>query len=757
MRISLDDVLSMQQKGTPVLNPMQKGGLCEVCRHRAPSMIPPALDLRSEQSVRQFLRWYMKQDKVGISHENLNRARLCALVLNELDTANKYLLEWILAKARICLDKFKKLGGNPVEFEEQSKQKLFPLIKEKWPELSEEDVEYNANEIIDETVCKLLGIERSDYGYEIDTLNAEWYVISNDKALPELAAKEYIDYDKAVKAIDLTCIEADILRRGIWNAYDLFVPMLHSLIKSRAGSDEVDSMMGWYEYEWFIDEYVPDERDNTIGPDEVDKVEKVEKGDEHDVSAEVSKALVDLFNKIAVQAVDSVPETVLVARLFSQMRYISYEKSLALRAAANATERYIRSQDTTDRLNTNSQNYLSEYGIVPQTQVDEFLLGQVLYIAEVYLDFVPNDEIGDPRIRKSLEKLLVAVRSKRELAKHADNFSALIDVMRSCEELLKAKSRGEEDAILADFESAVLQIPEDPIQAVLYYLPSRTGTTTVAYESDHNLHSILEACTAQSLSTTPRDIFILHPRYRELGMKAGARALAHGVSEELRRRIYDHWPELSVPHITKTLEGLKGLGHDFSLTVFQRLIQSQHYEREIVLDSGPNFRSVRVETVFSDHNVRMVDIGERLATLERAMRAKLRDLFSDSPEVLKSSELWSEQKHKIILERYDSFRTNMNARGVKSHDLNLADFADFGDLAHVIKSRLAREDGKTDGKPYFKKTEHQHQELNAAMSRVRAFRNAWAHHAPIESGFEKFEESYNFVFDWVNSLEKFEQ
>ncbi|MCL4305471.1 hypothetical protein KJZ99_06125 [bacterium] len=748
MRISLDDILIIQQKGTPVLNPMQKGGLCEVCRHRAPSMIPPALNLRHEQSVRQYLRWYMKQDKSALSYKDMDRARLCAFVLKELDTADKYLFEWILAKARISLKKLEKLEGNPVEFIERERQKLLPDIKQKWPELSDEEVQHVAKAKVNEAVCELLEIETPETYYPIyrlreewdflgtfrqrvvEVLIMEWKLLHNFPNLHTLVSHDMIGDEQEKAPVDLLSLDCEISMYGLWNAHDQFVHLLlysfHMI--EEAPFDELDSYHTW---DWLAT---------------LDRINEFE----------IDDTLLTTSLNVA--------EAVLIARLCYLLHPERFTETI-LCAAARSVAAYILYPVHSSSLISDPLSYLAEYGFVLEITVEDFLLGQVQSIARSVLSNETKVSYKSDLavIRESLESLLVAVRSKPELARHVDTFGALIDIFRNVQELSEAKSQGEEDAILADFETAVLQVPEDPIEAVLRYLPDqKEESSALSYELGafldkfYPLTQILNACTAQSLSTTPRSILSMHPRYRELGRKAGARALEHGVSKELRRRIYDHWPELSVPHIVKTLEGLKGLGHDFSLTVFQRLIESQHYMEEKFVEIG-SFSGLLPTKVFSDHNVRMVDIGERLATLERAMRAKLRDLFSDNPKVLESSELWSERNWGEIQEREKMFKTNMRAIGVKICAQSFADFANFSDLAFAIRNRVASPNREPKVLPCFKSTEHKYDELNAAISRVRAFRNAWAHHAPIESGFEKFDESYNYVLDWVNSLEKLEQ
>lgn len=379
-----------------------------------------------------------------------------------------------------------------------------------------------------------------------------------------------------------------------------------------------------------------------------------------------------------------------------------------------------------------------EYGIQIEDSYASFLCRNII---EVFVSLLEEDDIrGDTKLPDSVFKLNLELQSHPAQTKCQELLGELIDVFQMSEEFEESKGTKDTLSKLASkrkIESHLIQKYKGDESEVHLFL-----TILEARKDSLKFHdkSVLQILTGEEPSASTRykpvELWCFHPAIKDIGKETAMKALRDGVTQDLRRRIYDAFPEITIPHLTSSLESLKGLGHDHTIDLTTRLV-----------------REIR-----SNHSVQMLGVGDKIALLEREMRDKLIGLYGKEREkdLAKLFSSFSEDDSEAPINRMQDFQRGMQQRRIAHGDISILDFITFGELrvqlwAHTYKGKLKHE------KPMFKQVKINETDLVYHARLITVFRNAWGHHQPIQSGFDKFEESYHVVRDWLKSLEKLEQ
>lgn len=713
LEVSEDDILTYGPDGIPMLSPENAPGICQICRHRTPGGAPPSLLLSDLQSVNDYIVWYNNSPKDRLTYQDMNRARLCALYRSDNDAADQILLDWAISKIAMSRQMIESVGGSAANLRDQIVEKAKSQVKSKCLELSDEEALEKAEdllaenfEMLNEILGKSLGVPTKSNRFILDDL---------------VRVEEHLDYLEGVidtivnnnpwnnhygnndKSALLACLDVTIMRGRLWTAWDPMFTLLHPL------SDGYWGILEYFDYTWFVDEYLDI---GHLG-----------------------------YNAIAVT---------LFARGFAQLWPSEFEKTLAMRVATNVCTSYIRLSAINDKenerspfgryLNRHEEEYCKANGFPLRVSVEEYLLEHVLDISNEMLTW-DMDDLDDSDLTDvvtSVTSLADAIRSRPELEVYYDSVAALLDVLKFTIKLKKASSRLERDAVLHEFETHVLEISKDPVVAIEKYVSvfenipaSPRSNMSFCAKSILDFNDVLDPTQRRNI------ILVAHPAFMELGERCASRALNLRIPKSLESRILKIWPRLAKQRVLDGLDLLLGLGHDHIIQMTKKCV-----------DEERSFASIN-----------MLEIGEKVARLERAMRQKLRLLYGDSrqAELERYFQETTRSDRESPLDRMLQFKDGMDARSWKAGEISILDFVTFGDLRLQLwlHTKPANPSIK---RPGFKHSDfYKETDLTYHSRIITAFRNAWAHHQPIESGFDEFEKSYLFITTWVNSLETLEQ
>lgn len=692
LEVWLDDVRLTKTADVYQVEIDNSRGICSACRYYKPDSQPPELNLRDNDSIAQYIAWYNRQDVGAISHDEMCKVRLCCFCLKDTKRATEYLAEWLYQR-------FKKAEADLQSYFAEAMHD--PL---KWQE-----------ELSRVTKCLRL-VYKVERPQDIERLlkydNGPIALISWLKSKSE-RDEENLSILFSGRDDDGKWSLKDPSPIGVWS--DKCVDEV--AIAALELEHEILEAMLFSCRTWFVNSIhhqLPEYRLYCLC--ELEEPEPV-------MTRADNWELGDSENDYL--------RYLLLAYMWGCNTWPCY---YAIDAMSQITTSLLTSKH--DNAVKVFRKQLEGLGIWLDPSPEVFLVENILEVLYQLIsqgDWWDNEDV--PQIPESVITLNEALLRHESLSEVHEHLVVLMEVYNARREHGSARSNTDKAGVLWRMRNEVQREPKDPVSCTEHYLEILEAPSYVVFESKNILNYIL-GLESSALSTfKPQHYWKLQPEVRGLGRDSAKQALQTGVDGTLRTRIFKAWPELAAPHLINRLDELKGLGHDSVIDFSVDLIKSDRVADE----------------------VEVMRVGARIGILEVQMKARLRELFKDDLNSLTSVALWGEQKHKTMRDRFSIFEDNMRARGVLHSAVDLLDFADFGDLAHITKKLTLSEESVTkapDLFPHFLPTAHRAAELANAISVVTAFRNAWAHHHPIESPFERFEASYNFVREWVKSLKK---
>jgi len=358
-------------------------------------------------------------------------------------------------------------------------------------------------------------------------------------------------------------------------------------------------------------------------------------------------------------------------------------------------------------------------------------------IIEAFVGILQESRYGDlPDLPDSVVELNSTLLRHEDLQEYQKFFGTSIEVYLTNQKLRKAVTETDRIAIRWSLKHEILDAPPTDRDALKFYNSIYSDPMEWEFCEKSVLGLLLDRVSSYVEDHSPRQLWSYCPEVREIGRSVVRDVLPQIDDKELVASTYRSWPEIVVPHLTSQLHSLRGFGHDHTIELATRLVSE----------------------VRPKYSIQMLDVGDKVATLEREMRDKLKALYGVSrlkvlDQFIQDS---TRSNRESPRERMQEFQVGMSARKIRHNEVSIFDFITFGALKEHLWSHVKKDDKPTD-KPQFEPSPIPKPEFSYHAIIVSAFRNAWAHHQPVLSGFDKFDDSHHFVREWVKCLEKSDQ